>query len=147
MDTSVELTPEECRGLLDTDTVGRVAFVTPQGPRLVPVNYRVVPSGIEFRTTSYSELATFAPGGRLAFEIDQLDTERKRGWSVVAHGPCERVDAPDPEPASNHDENAAPWAGGVRPVVLRLEIEELTGRRVGGEHWPHPVVSGRGRGY
>ena len=46
-------------------------------------------------------------------------------------------DGPGPEP----------WAGGFRPMWLRLEWRELTGRRVGGPHWPHPVVSGRGRGY
>ena len=147
MDEVVELTVAECRDLLATDTVGRVAFVTPSGPRIVPVNYALDGAALEVRTTSYSELAIYAPGTEIAFEIDQLDSERRRGWSVVAHGVCERADPPGS--GSWHRDGPAPepWAGGVRPVFLRLPWRELTGRRVGGIHWPHPVVSGRGRHY
>ena len=140
MDEVVELSASECQELLRKDVVGRVAFVTPQGPRIVPVNYVVGDGVLELRTTSYSELATYAPGTPIAFEIDHLEREHRRGWSVVVHGDCERV----------HDEAAAvfdgpgadpePWAGGFRPLGLRLVVRELTGRRVGGEHWPHPVV-------
>ncbi len=141
MDELVELTAAECRDLLETDTVGRVGFVLPDGPHIVPVNFVVVDDAIEFRTTALSQLARHAPGARVVFEIDHLDSERRRGWSVVARGVCERLEAaigaPEPDP----------WAGGLRPVRLRLEWHELTGRRVGGTHWPHPVVSGRSRGY
>lgn len=145
MEEMVVLDPEECRTLLDTDTVGRVAFSTPAGPRIVPVNYQVVGETVAIRTTAYSELATYGPGAEVAFEIDQLDSERRRGWSVVAHGRCERVTDADElhEIMAGTDAVHAPWAGGVRPVVLRLDWHTLSGRRVGGEHWPHPVVSGR----
>ena len=148
VDELVELSEAECRDLLATDTVGRVAFVTPLGPRIVPVNFALVEQSIEMRTSTRSELATYAPGCEIAFEIDQLDGERRRGWSVVAHGVCEVLETPhsgswvrpgDPQPE--------PWAGGVRTRWLRLPWHELTGRRVGGQHWPHPVVSGRNRGY
>ena len=144
MDELVELSTAECRDLLETDTVGRVAFVAPGGPRIVPVNFALAGDAIELRTTAYSELARHAVGRQVAFEIDHLDTERRRGWSVVALGLCEWVD--DPGPASEGAE-PEPWAGGNRPVRLRLAWSELTGRRVGGTHWPHPVVSGRARGY
>lgn len=147
MDEVVVLTVAECRDLLATDTVGRVAFVTPSGPRIVPVNYALDGAALEVRTTANSELAIYAPGTEIAFEIDQLDSERRRGWSVVAHGVCERAESPSS--GSWHRDGPAPepWVGGVRPVFLRLPWRELTGRRVGGIHWPHPVVSGRGRHY
>lgn len=147
MDDFVELSAAECRDLLETDTVGRVGFVAPGGPRIVPVNFVVSNEAIELCTTAYSELARYAPGRQIAFEIDHLDTDRKRGWSVVAQGTCEWVDDlndPDRDPNAPEPE---PWAGGNRPVRLRLAWRELTGRRVGGRHWPHPVVSRRGRGY
>ncbi len=144
MDDFVELSPAECRDLLETDTVGRVAFVTPGGPRIVPVNFSLAGEAIQLRTTAYSELARHAAGQQVAFEIDHLDTERRRGWSVVALGLCEWVDDPGSAPEGVEPE---PWAGGNRPVRLRLAWSELTGRRVGGTHWPHPVVSGRARGY
>lgn len=138
MKAFVELSAQECRDLLATDVVGRIAFSSPAGPRIVPVNYTVDGDEIRFRTTPYSELAIYAVDTRVAFEIDHLDHERERGWSVVAYGTCEHADAGnDPEP----------WAGGQRHAVLRLAWDELTGRRVGSEHWPHPVVSGRGRGH
>lgn len=140
MDGFVELTTDQCRELLDTDQIGRLAFVTPSGPRIVPVNYVVEGDELRFRTTPYSELATYAVGEQVAFEIDHLDHERERGWSVVAHGLCARVD-PDDDAEGRDPE---PWAGGTRPLVLGVAWTELTGRRVGSEHWPHPVVSGRG---
>lgn len=137
------LSVAECRDLLATDSVGRVAFVTPAGPRIVPVNYVLAGDALELRTSTYSELATYAPGTEIAFEIDHLDSERRRGWSVVAHGVCERA-----EPSQDRDGPLPePWVGGARPLLLRLPWRELTGRRVGGAHWPHPVVSGRGRPY
>lgn len=150
MDEFVELTAAECRDLLETDVVGRVGFVLPDGPRIIPVNFVVVGDAIEFRTTAHSELARHAPGERIVFEIDHLDSERRRGWSVVARGVCERL---DPLPAGAPGASAIgppepdPWAGGMRPVRLRLAWHELSGRRVGGIHWPHPVVSGRSRRY
>jgi hypothetical protein len=147
VDLSVPLSVAECRDLLATDAVGRVAFVTPRGPRIVPVNYVLAGDAIEMRTSTSSELATYAPGHEVAFEIDHLDGERRRGWSVVAHGVCERVAAPDAGSWHLAGPEPDPWAGGRRPLLLRLAWRELTGRRVGGRHWPYPVVSGRGRGY
>ncbi|MFD6327938.1 DUF1918 domain-containing protein, partial [Streptomyces sp. NPDC058442] len=45
-----DLTPQECRTLLSTHGVGRIAVTTPQGPAVVPVNYEVVGDTIAFRT-------------------------------------------------------------------------------------------------
>ncbi len=147
MDELVELSLAECRDLLLTDTVGRVGFVTPAGPRIVPVNYVLAGDAIELRTKADTELAVYAPGHEIAFEIDQLDSERRRGWSVVAHGVCERIETPNAGTPHRAGPEPEPWAGGERRVWLRLPWHELTGRRVGGTHWPHPVVSGRGRAW
>jgi uncharacterized protein len=140
----VELGPAECRDLLATDSVGRLAFVTPAGPRIVPVNYVVVGDSVEFRTTAYSELATYGPGTEVAFEIDHLDRERRRGWSVVASGPLHRLDDDEADELRFRSpaQDPQPWAGGHRALWLRLSWRDLSGRRVGGDQWPHPVVSG-----
>lgn len=136
----VRLDAETCRDLLVTDSVGRVAFTTPTGPRIVPVNFVVSGNAVVFRTGCYTELAAYGPGERLAFEIDHLDNERRRGWSVIALGRGER--APETEEA-----DPQPWAEGEKSILMRLAWETLTGRRIGGRLWPFPVVSGRGRGY
>ena len=62
------------------------------GPRIVPLNYAVVDDAIVFRTTPYSEIASYGPGREAAFEIDNVDHSRQTGWSVVAFGRVERVD-------------------------------------------------------
>ncbi len=142
MDDLVELTTDECRELLGRDVVGRVAFVTPRGPRIVPVNYTVGADALEIRTTAYSELATYAPGTSVAFEIDHLDRPLGRGWSVIVLGQCDR----GPEQAvgagsGERSESPEPWAGGHRTMRLLISLAEVTGRRVGGDRWPHPVVA------
>lgn len=138
-DPPVELSFEECRELLDTQSVGRVAFVGPDGVRIVPVNFTLRDGAVEFRTTSYSELATHAPGTRVAFEVDELDPVHRSGWSVIVTGDCDRVVE---ESGSTHTppvpSGAEPWAGGRRTLVLRLELHQVTGRRVGGGEWEHP---------
>lgn len=140
-DASVELSVEECRELLITQRVGRVAFAHPDGIRIVPVNFVVRDGAIEFRTVSYSELAAFAPGSRIAFEVDELDPAQRRGWSVVVEGECVRdlerfgSTSTRPEPVGD-----TPWAGGRRPLALRLDADRITGRRVGGGEWGHPLA-------
>lgn len=126
------LPARECVELLTKDSVGRVAFVTPAGPRLVPVTYISDAQSVTFRTTAYSELATYAPGTPVSFEIDHLNRELRRGWSVVVHGPCERVLDEDERRKLMDPTRLAPWAEGTRPTVLRVEWREITGRRIGG---------------
>ena len=125
------LPARECVDLLTRDSVGRVAFVTPAGPRLVPVTYVSDAVSVTFRTTAYSELATYAPGTRVSFEIDHLDHEGRRGWSVVVHGRCERVLEEEVRRRFLEPSELAPWADGPRPTVLRVEWREITGRWLG----------------
>ncbi|MGH3329985.1 MAG: pyridoxamine 5'-phosphate oxidase family protein, partial [Nocardioidaceae bacterium] len=94
MHEPVELTVEECVGLLRSGVIGRVALSTPMGPRIVPVNYAVYEDTVVFRTTPYSELGTYGWNTDLAFEIDHLDYEKHQGWSVVAIGRAELVEDP-----------------------------------------------------
>lgn len=142
--SAVELSAEECRELLAGQQVGRVAYVAGDGPRIVPVNFVFHEGHIEFRTTSYSELATYAPGHPVAFEVDALEPEHASGWSVLATGPCERVMEEFGSVFSSPGESAAtPWAGGRRPMVLRIRVEHLSGRHVGRGGWHRPEGPGQ----
>jgi nitroimidazol reductase NimA-like FMN-containing flavoprotein (pyridoxamine 5'-phosphate oxidase superfamily) len=47
-----ELTERECRYLLGTHGVGRLAVTTPAGPLVVPVDYGVVEGAVVFRTAA-----------------------------------------------------------------------------------------------
>lgn len=132
MNELLELPPEKCEELLRASIVGRVAFSTPDGPQIVPVNYTTVGDAVLFRTTPYSQLGANAAGSALAFEIDHFDYDDHKGWSVVAHGVGERVEDTSGLEDLTPFWNPKPWAGGARVLYIRLPWKALTGRRVGG---------------
>jgi hypothetical protein len=67
----------------------------PAGQRIVPVNHAMHGDAIVVRTTPYSELGTYGWKTDLAFEIDHIDHEAHRGWSVLITGRGAVVDDPD----------------------------------------------------
>lgn len=137
MPDSRELSPSECEALLRAGVAGRVAFATPAGPQIVPVNYSVVDGAVVVRTTPYSLLGTHATDGVVAFEVDQIDHERQRGWSVVARGRMEAVHDHEDIERIRRVWEPRPWASGTRSLYLRLPFGELTGRQLGGGWDPH----------
>jgi nitroimidazol reductase NimA-like FMN-containing flavoprotein (pyridoxamine 5'-phosphate oxidase superfamily) len=128
---SLDLSQAECKTLLRSGVVGRIALSTPGGPHVIPINYSVVDDTIIVRTSPYSLLGTYGRDSTLAFEIDQFDHEYHRGWSVVARGRAEFVT----DAAELHRIRAIcqphPWAAGARAMYLRLSWAELSGRRLG----------------
>jgi transcriptional regulator with XRE-family HTH domain len=124
-----EVGSEDARRLLEDEAVGRVVLDTDdRGPAAVPVNYRMLDGQIIFRTARGSMLDR-AAGNRVGFEVDHLDHAFARGWSVLVSGRLERVTDPDEVRRLTH-ESAVPWAGGDRPVVLRIVPNTITSRRV-----------------
>jgi uncharacterized protein len=134
MTRATQLTVAECRALLETGVVGRVAMATPVGPRIAPVNYVVHEDAIVFRTAPYSELSTYGWNVDLAFEIDQLDPDARLGWSVVALGRAHVVDDPDDVQRIRRTGDPEPWAAGPRHLYVSLLWRQLTGVRL-----EHPV--------
>lgn len=131
MNEPVELTEGKCRDLLAAGVVGRVALLVGGTPQIIPVNYGVVDDAVVFRTAATTMLGVHALGSALAFEVDHLDHERHRGWSVLATGRCELVTDPELIARIQGSWDPRPWAGGVRTRYLRLRWTRLTGRRLG----------------
>ena len=131
MNQPFELSPDECRELLGAGLVGRAALSTPVGPHIVPVNYAVVDDSIVLRTSPYSVLGGHARGTTVAFEVDQFDYERQRGWSVVARGRADAVTDADELHRIKTVWDPQVWASGQRNLYLRIRWTELTGRRLG----------------
>lgn len=130
-----ELTPVECRQLIEPGGVGRLALCTPAGPMIYPINYTIDGHAIVFRTTPHSMLGNHAWGVDVAFEVDHLNWESRRGWSVVAKGRADIID--DPEEIDRLRERSLeprPWARGMRRMYVRIPWREITGREVG-EEW------------
>ena len=132
MQELLDLAAEDCEALLRATVVGRMACVTPAGLHVLPMNHSVVGDAVLVRVGPGSLLAELDPGTPLAYEIDRIDHEHQRGWSVVAHGAAEHVtDEAELAEIAQHWP-PRPWAAGSRPHHVRLRWTRLTGRRLGG---------------
>ncbi|MFB7242042.1 XRE family transcriptional regulator [Streptomyces populi] len=125
-----DLAPDECRALLSTHGVGRIAVSTPDGrPAVVPVNYEFFDDTITFRTAPDS-LPAAAVGAEVAFEVDHVDDALSQGWSVLAVGPASVTTDPDAVRELTERAHTRPWAGGERGMWVSIRPTSLTGRRI-----------------
>ncbi|KRC65179.1 hypothetical protein ASE12_10625 [Aeromicrobium sp. Root236] len=128
----VSLTGQECLELLGTTTVGHLAFVDHEGQQLIPANYAVLDGAIYLRTAPGGILAQLMHGHPdVAFGIEHQD-EFRRGWNVTARGPAAGVEDRATINRVLGHRRLRPWAGGVRPLVIRVTPLSLAGRRVSG---------------
>ncbi|MFG3292933.1 pyridoxamine 5'-phosphate oxidase family protein [Streptomyces sp. NPDC048179] len=125
-----DLDPQECRTLLSTHGVGRIAVSAPDGrPVVVPVNYQVVDGAIVFRTAPRSVTAAAAEA-EVAFEVDHVDEAMSQGWSVLAVGRATVVTDPVAVRGLTQAAHTTPWAGGERDMWVSIRPTSLTGRRI-----------------
>ncbi|MDF3301506.1 pyridoxamine 5'-phosphate oxidase family protein [Streptomyces tropicalis] len=129
-----DLDEGECRSLLSTHGVGRVALTTPDGPAVFPVNYDVIDDGIVFRTSPEAAPAA-AVGAEVAFEVDHVDDALSQGWSVLAVGPARAVTDAGAVRRLDATVHADPWAGGERTLWVEIRPTRLTGRRITPADW------------
>ena len=122
-----ELSRAECLELLATKTVGRVAYCTPDGPEVLPLNYVVEGDTLLFRTSPHSALGRHLRLDVAAFQVDEVDDYTESGWSVLVRGTVEPLSTDDLPPAG---QRPRPWVEGSRPLHLRLTPRSITGRRL-----------------
>jgi nitroimidazol reductase NimA-like FMN-containing flavoprotein (pyridoxamine 5'-phosphate oxidase superfamily) len=123
-----ELDRAEALRMLESVRWGRYGWSTPEGPRMLPVNYSVLDGAVYFRTGLHGSIAEGSTGNDAAFEADELDDRLTSGWSVVVLGRAEQVQDPA-EVAALFRRMREPWAPGTRPVLVRIVPSEITGRR------------------
>ncbi|MFV0309831.1 MAG: pyridoxamine 5'-phosphate oxidase family protein [Desertimonas sp.] len=112
--------------LLAVRDVGRIGVTVGALPAIYPVNYLVDGGAILFRTLPGSTLATVVPGAIVAFEVDDYEQADRTGWSVLAVGQAEVLDADEVDGIEQPDT----WAEGDRSVVVRIVPTFLSGRRL-----------------
>lgn len=103
-----------CVELLDLECVGRAAFVVGDVPYVEVVAYARHGGVLEIGAAAGSALAGLTTGEAVALQIDRVDRDLMRGWSVVAAGACLV---------------GAPLGDGSRSVALAWT--SLTGRWLG----------------
>jgi hypothetical protein len=126
-----EIDRHECANLLGATQHGRIAVVAGGEPYLVVLNHLVLSGNVVFRVAADSRLAELTDGPSIdaVYEVDSVLPVGRSGWSVIVRGVLGRD--LDPVDALAAQAQLRAWAGGCREVVLRLRIDELTGRRVG----------------
>ena len=124
-----KLLPTECHRLIAAGGIGRIAFATPSGPVVLPVNFAVVAGTIVIRTGEGTAIDGHADE-QVAFEVDRIDEALSRGWSVLVRGRAHRVAHPAELQIIRRDATIWPWPGGHRDVYVRVIPDTITGRRI-----------------
>jgi nitroimidazol reductase NimA-like FMN-containing flavoprotein (pyridoxamine 5'-phosphate oxidase superfamily) len=134
-----ELSPAECWELLATQPIGRVAVIVGHYPLVFPVNYAVDDKTIVYRTGAGTKLHS-VHRSNVTFEVDEIDTEGRTGWSVMVKGVAHELSLKRDRRAISRAEltGAAPWAPGDREHVIRIVADQVTGRRIRAAELPPP---------
>jgi nitroimidazol reductase NimA-like FMN-containing flavoprotein (pyridoxamine 5'-phosphate oxidase superfamily) len=119
-----DLDPAECWTLAAARPVGRLAWTGAHGPTVIPVNFVVTGAEVLVRTTAYSEAARECDDSPVAFEVDDVDAATRSGWSVLMRGRGHLECGP------SGDAEPDVWPPGPRALRLRIEVTEVTGRRI-----------------
>ncbi|WP_371483809.1 pyridoxamine 5'-phosphate oxidase family protein [Kitasatospora sp. NBC_00315] len=126
----IHLNGAECWDLLGSHGVGRIALPGEPGPVVLPVNYTVDVETVVYRTNPRGAAAVEAGTG-LSFQADRIDDRLSQGWSVLVVGTAEHIEDPETVRLLTEAKAAEPWAGGSRPLWIRIRPERVSGRRIG----------------
>jgi nucleotide-binding universal stress UspA family protein len=125
-----EIPEEECLALLAGKSVGRLVVVHDDAPIAFPVNYVLDGRTVAVRTDPGTKL-DWGTLGRVAFEVDDIDEERRQGWSVVVQGVGRDVtDGVDAWSERMRSKELVPWVGGERQHWIAIASPRITGRRI-----------------
>ena len=124
-----ELSEAECKELLAQHTAGRVGFMAPDGPQILPVTYQYRNGSLVFRTSPVGVLSGLVRRTSVAFEIDRIDEHNKSGWSVLVLGFAEAM-AHNYLLASAWETGPVPWADGTRNLFIEIKPRKISGRAV-----------------
>jgi len=124
------LTARQCEDLLATQRAGRVPWNAADGPRALPVTYRMYTGEVVLRTSPYGALSQLVEPTNVAFEIDEVDQESGVGWSVVVRGRAQAVTHADDLAKLWVMDGLAPWATGTQNLFVGITPHSISGRAV-----------------
>jgi hypothetical protein len=108
---------------------GGVIFTDAALPAAQPVTFLLDGEEVVFRTRNGSKLAAASRNAVVGFEVDEIDTVTRTGWSVLGIG--EAYEVLDP---TRLDDLAvrmpAPWAADHDTHTISVPLQQLTGRRL-----------------
>lgn len=105
-----ELNEAACQKLLTRAVVGRLIWYGDEGLSATPVNYALDGRDIIVRLSPNSLVAREGDRSAVAFEVDEIDPEKRHGWSVLARGWARQ------EPRPPVRARVDVWPSGARPL-------------------------------
>jgi nitroimidazol reductase NimA-like FMN-containing flavoprotein (pyridoxamine 5'-phosphate oxidase superfamily) len=126
------LSDDECWALLEGQwpRLGRIGFRHGDATAIYPMNYAIADRVVFLRTEPTSDLTAAVDTQGVAFEVDDVDHDWERGWSVLVQGRLHRV--VDLDELEQHRElRLRAWVQGERLYLLRLVASHISGRRLG----------------
>jgi uncharacterized protein len=124
-----ELSEAACKELLGQHTAGRVGFLAPQGPQILPVTYQYRNGNVIFRTSPFGILSGLVRRTSVAFEIDGIEERDHSGWSVLMLGFAQAM-AHDYLQTKAWETGPVPWAEGTRNLFIEITPRTISGRSV-----------------
>ena len=119
----------ECRRLLATASIGRIAFTEGAMPAIQPASYALRGEDVFIPTGLSSKMAAGSRGAVLAFEVDEYDLVERTGWNVTVIGPSRLVGVPD-QVRELDALGVRPWAPSARHCYIALRLTVVRGRRI-----------------
>jgi nitroimidazol reductase NimA-like FMN-containing flavoprotein (pyridoxamine 5'-phosphate oxidase superfamily) len=130
--TLEELDEAECLRLIAPGGIGMLVFAGRYDLTLLPLNYKLYGGAILFRI-AHAEY-------RVAFGVDEFDTDAREGWSVLVQGLAHHLGS-ESEHAEVLEARVDPWPGGNREHFIRITPASVTGRRIRREEPRNPSTA------
>ena len=112
------ISPARCVELLQTQTVGRVAWQAADAPEILPVTFTWHENSVIFRTSPYGPLSELASPPTLpSRSMRSTSSTARDGASWCTDGP--RL-SQDPTSGAAVDRSGVPWAPGVRNLFIQI---------------------------
>jgi uncharacterized protein len=127
----------ECRRLLATASIGRVAFTEGAMPAIQPASFAVSGNDVLIPTGLGSKMAAGSRGAVLAFEVDDYDLTERTGWNVTVIGPSRLISDSRHVTALNAL-GVLPWAPATTHCYIALHMAVVRGRRIYSPRGPPP---------
>jgi nitroimidazol reductase NimA-like FMN-containing flavoprotein (pyridoxamine 5'-phosphate oxidase superfamily) len=135
-----ELSPSEVDEFLRGQRIARLGCHADGVTYVVPLIYAYDDGAVVAVTTEGRKTAMLRENPRVCVEVDEYDTDGKGSWqSVIAHGTYEELAGDEIEPvlsllrerfARTAGRSAEPRPLGANVVVLRIHLDEISGRSV-----------------
>jgi uncharacterized protein len=125
-----ELSREECLARLAAQRLGRLGVVGDGVPLVLPMQFALDAETVVLRSNPGSKML-HVPLQAVSFEVDEVDWDRREGWSVLVQGIGEDISSSiDPRSEALRTLIVQTWAPEPADRWLKIIPQKVTGRIV-----------------